>query len=169
MGVPYSRNAIRVIHGSVRVHKKQQSDPSSFPYHGRYFFPYSTCTSRQILYISASFEEDSRSCSLLFRCFSRNMVTHPNIQTGCTQIFGLFIFSHIVCLSLLFTCFYLFVSFFISICFFFAFVSLFYSYCSSFFCFFLYSRIIVYRSIMCQINRKMKFNARIDKLNVNLY
>lgn len=118
MGVPYSRNAIRVIHGSVRVHKKQQSDPSSFPYHGRYFFPYSTCTSRQILYISASFEEDSRSCSLLFRCFSRNMVTHPNIQTGCTQIFGLFIFSHIVCLSLLFTCFYLFVSFFISICFF---------------------------------------------------
>lgn len=53
--------------------------------------------------------------------------------------------------------------------FFCTFVSLFYSYCSSFFCFFLYSRIIVYRSIMCQINRKMKFNARIDKLNVNLY
>lgn len=56
--------------------------------------------------------------TLLFRCSSRNMVTHPNIQTGCIQIFGLFIFSHIVCLSLLFTCFYLFVSFFISICFF---------------------------------------------------
>lgn len=50
MGVPYSRNAIRVIHGSVRVHKKQQLDPSSFPYHGRYFFPYSTCTSRRILH-----------------------------------------------------------------------------------------------------------------------
>lgn len=50
VGVSYSRNAIRVIHESVRVHKKQQSDPSSFPYHGWYFFPYSTCTSRRILH-----------------------------------------------------------------------------------------------------------------------
>lgn len=73
--------------------------------------------------------------TLLFRCYFWNVMTHPNIRTGCaTQAFGLFIFPCIVCLSFLFTYFYLFVSFFLCMLFF-ARVSLF-SCCSSFFCFF---------------------------------
>lgn len=83
--------------------------------------------------------------TLLFRCYSWNVVTHLNIRIGCaTQAFGLFIFPRIVCLFLLFICFYLFVFFFFSVCFFF--VCVFYSCCSSFFCFFI-TRIIVYYSI----------------------
>lgn len=71
VGVSYSRNAIRVIHESVRVHKKQQSDPSSFPYHGWYFLFYvhqqADIAQNARIDVSVSFEEDSRSCSI--RCF----------------------------------------------------------------------------------------------------
>lgn len=106
--------------------------------------------------------------TLLFRCYSWNVVTHLNIRIGCaTQAFGLFIFPRIVCLFLLFICFYLFV-FFFSVCFFFCMCFLFVLF--EFLLFFHFSRGLLYIIVFAyNVYRKMKFNARIDKLNMNLH
>lgn len=143
VGVSYSRNAIRVIHESVRVHKKQQSDPSSFPYHGWYFFPYSTCTSRRILHRTRESTSLFRSKRIRDRVRSRyvvfsmlllkrddasqysNWLCHSSVWFIHFSVHRLFIFSfHLFLLIRFFLCML-----------FFARVSLF-SCCSSFFCFF---------------------------------
>lgn len=173
MGVPYSRNAIRVIHGSVRVHKKQQLDPSSFPYHGRYFFPYSTCTSRRILH------RTRESMSLLHSKRIRDRVRYVAFSMlllkrgDPSQYLNWLRHSSIY-------------SFFRAsfVYFFFSFVST-YSFSSSFlYAFFLHvffirvarvSFVFSLRGLLYiivfayNVYRKMKFNARINKLNVNLH
>lgn len=105
--------------------------------------------------------------TLLFRCYSWNVVTHPNIRIGCaTQAFGLFIFPRIVCLFLLFICFYLFVFFFFLYAFF-----LYVFFIRAVRVSFVFSlRGLLYIIVFAyNVYRKMKFNARIDKLNMNLH
>ena len=163
MGVPYSRNAIRVIHGSVRVHKKQQLDPSSFPYHGRYFFPYSTCTSRRILH------RTRESMSLLHSKRIRDRVRYvafsmlllkrgdPSQYLNWlrhSSIWFIHFSAHRLFISSFLYAFFLHV-FFIRV----TRVSFVFSLRGL-----LYIIVFAYN-----VYRKMKFNARINKLNVNLH
>lgn len=176
VGVSYSRNAIRVIHESVRVHKKQQSDPSSFPYHGWYFFPYSTCTSRRILhrtrestslFRSKRIRDRVRYVAFWMLLLKRddasqysNWLCHSSVWFIHFSVHRLFIVSfHLFLLIRFFlplhaffcTCFSFFVLF-------------------EFLLFFYYKSVLLYIVIFAyNVYRKMKFNARIDKLNVNLY
>lgn len=107
--------------------------------------------------------------TLLFRCYFWNVMTHPNIRTGCaTQAFG---FIHFSVHRLFIFSFHLFllIRFFLPL-------HAFFCTCFSFFVLFEFLLFFYYKSVLLYIvifaynvYRKMKFNARIDKLNVNLY
>lgn len=175
VGVSYSRNAIRVIHESVRVHKKQQSDPSSFPYHGWYFFPYSTCTSRRILHRTRESTSLFRSKRIRDRvryvAFSMLLLKRDDASQysnwlchSSVWVYSFFRASFVYhFFSLIST--YSFLSSFAFFCTCFSFFVLF-----EFLLFFYYKSVLLYIVIFAyNVYRKMKFNARIDKLNVNLY
>lgn len=165
---------IRVIHGSVRVHKKQQLDPSSFPYHGRYFFPYSTCTSRRILH------RTRESMSLLHSKRIRDRVRYvafsmlllkrgdPSQYSNWLRHSSIW-FIHFSAHRLFISSFHLFL------------LIRFLLFCMLFFLYVFFIRAVrvsfvfslrglLYIIVFAyNVYRKMKFNARIDKLNMNLH